>query len=454
MRRCCTIVLFFWFVMQLSAQSTSLHVDTIRMQDVVFNLTDDQLLLYMVERQGRELAAKEEAAYQERMRKDTTTAFPFHVGLRDSLRIAHYTEAMSHVNPLFMPLYFIPDDTPDLLFSTDTVPQRMMVLHNIRKYISTYRPDLYEGVYDPNVVIDIDTRPLRMHVSPIPIPKALVHDAEEDRLDRIRAVRLRYSYWYREATVMLQLTQNYVSKNWYAGGNTNFALLGIMQGKVIYNNRRNITWENTGEWRFGFNTVSADTLRKINTNEDIFKLYSKLGIRIVNKLNASFSAEFQTHFFNTWKENTKVLKTGPFTPARLNISAGLDYKPVHDLSLFFAPLTYRMIGVLDTIHVAQTTFSIPAGSKVLNEVGSSLRVEWNWHPVREIVLDTKFWLYTNYRRVEIDLEVSADFIINRFLSARIMLHPRYDNTVILPDDERAKMQFKELISVGFSHKFH
>ena len=84
---------------------------------------------------------------------------------------------------------------------------------------------------------------------------------------------------------------------------------------------------------------------------------------------------------------------------------------------------------------------------------SSVRVEYVWKPVREVALETKFYTYTNYKHVEIDLEVNCDFIINRFMSARLTLHPRYDSSVIMKGDERAKIQFRELLSIGFAHKF-
>lgn len=444
------------------------YPDTIKMQDMVHQLTEDDLLLYLIGQQSRELAAKEDSMYQLRLITDTTTAFPFHIGLRDSLRMDNYAKTMYQTNPMLMPIYYIELNDTNLIKNTDEVISssdsldlifrqnkiRTELQTNIRRYISLYHPELYSGVYDPELISDIHHNTIQTDITPIRIHKSLIRDGEEDRLDRIRDLRNSYSHWYREATTTLHVSQNFVSSNWYAGGSSSFSTLGMLQGKIFYNNRRNITWENTGEWRFGFNTVTGDTLRKINTNEDLFRLYSKFGIKIVDKLNGSISAEFQTQFFNTWVENSKKLKTGPLTPARLNIALGVDYKPVKKLSILFAPLTYRMIGVLDTIHVAQTSFSIESGSKILSELGSSLRVEWRWKPVREFSLDTKFYLYSNYRRVEIDMEVAADFIINRFLSARILLHPRYDNTVILPADEKAKLQFKELVSLGFSHKFH
>jgi hypothetical protein len=100
-----------------------------------------------------------------------------------------------------------------------------------------------------------------------------------------------------------------------------------------------------------------------------------------------------------------------------------------------------------------TEYGIEGGKNMLHELGSSLRVDWRWQPVREIIVDMNFYFFTNYKRVETELELDVDFIINRYLSAKLMLHPRYDSTVELADGQRNKLQFKELISIGFSHTF-
>ena len=92
-------------------------------------------------------------------------------------------------------------------------------------------------------------------------------------------------------------------------------------------------------------------------------------------------------------------------------------------------------------------------SVLQHNIGSSVRVEYTWKPVREVALESKFYMYTNYRHIELDLEINCDFIINRFMSARLMLHPRYDTSVIMEGDTHAKIQFRELLSVGFAHKF-
>ena len=83
-----------------------------------------------------------------------------------------------------------------------------------------------------------------------------------------------------------------------------------------------------------------------------------------------------------------------------------------------------------------------------------MRLEYNWRPVREFAMEMRFFTYTNYHYVELDLEVNCDFIINRWLTARLTLHPRYDTSVIMVGDTHAKVQFRELLSIGFAHKFH
>jgi hypothetical protein len=80
-------------------------------------------------------------------------------------------------------------------------------------------------------------------------------------------------------------------------------------------------------------------------------------------------------------------------------------------------------------------------------------VEWKWKPLREIELESKFYFFTNYKQIETELELDVDFIINRYLSAKLLLHPRYDGTIENVKDKKEKLQFKELISIGFSHTF-
>ena len=89
---------------------------------------------------------------------------------------------------------------------------------------------------------------------------------------------------------------------------------------------------------------------------------------------------------------------------------------------------------------------------MLSEVGSSFKAQLSYAPSKEIQLDSKLTFYTNYEKVEADWEIVSNFTINRFLSTRLSLNPRYDNTLILAEGKKAKIQFKELLSFGISYK--
>lgn len=286
----------------------------------------------------------------------------------------------------------------------------------------------------------------------IVIEKSWFRDEVEDRNDVLRVIRNMKTRWRKEATLMAQITQNYVTANWYQGGSSSFAALGIAKGQIGYFGER-FTWENTGEWRMGGSTISADSLHKVNTTDDLFRLYSKANFRIVPKLYTSVSMEFETRLLPTYKSNSMNLKSAPFAPLRFNAAFGLDYKPVKNLSVSFSPLSYKLVYISDTVRVNGKDFGLKEGEQIQHNVGSSVRVEYVWKPVREFALETKFFFYTNYHGIEADLEVNLDFIINRYLTTRLMLHPRYDSSVIMEGDKHAKIQFRELLSIGFAHKF-
>lgn len=286
----------------------------------------------------------------------------------------------------------------------------------------------------------------------IEVEKSWIKDAEEDRNDVLRAIRDLHSPWRREAVVMLQVTQNYVTNNWYQGGSSSFAGLGTAKGQISYISDQ-FTWENTGEWRMGGTTIANDSLHKVNTTDDMFRVYTKANLRIIPKLFASVSGELETRLLPTYRSNSNELKSGPFSPVRFNAAVGIDWKPVKGLSLSVSPLSYKVIHIRDTARVRVTDYGLKEGQQTQHNIGSSVRLEYTWKPVREVELEMRFFTYTNYKDVEIDLEVNCDFIINRFLSARLQLHPRYDSSVIMKGDKHAKLQFRELLSIGFAHKF-
>lgn len=352
-----------------------------------------------------------------------------------------------YISPLCLPLMYIAEPIHTLRDTTEDRTSLSAIRMNARRYVTTHCANLYVAVYDPSKIEVIDDEPIK-------IPRAIVRDMEEDQLDIARALRDRNSYWRKEINLSAQITQNYASENWYQGAVNSFAMLTSVKGFINYK-RKNLVWENTGEWRTGFSTISGDSLRKVNTTDDIFRLSSKVGYQVHKQWYISLMGEFRTNFWNTWRKNKRTLASSFLTPVRFTLGLGVDYQPIKGLNINLSPAAYKLVYALrdnpDLVDV--TEYGIEEGSDLLSEFGSSVRVDWKWKPLRELEMETKFYFFTNYHRVETELELDFNFIINRYLSAKVMLHPRYDSTTEVKEGRKSKLQFKELISVGFSHTF-
>ena len=330
---------------------------------------------------------------------------------------------------------------------------RLFALHEQLRLDSIVADSLRNDSIRTILMARIDSIGHSTTIQSVEVEKHIFPDPEADREDIKRHVRNQYSPWIKEARTMVQLTQNYVTPNWYKGGYPSLALLIHLKGNITYK-RGDLYWENTAELREGISTTSkSDTLHRLNSTDDLFRIYSKLGYQVYSKLYVSALVDFQTTLSRSWKENQNYLKTGFLTPIRFNIGLGLDYKPITGLSITFTPGTYKLVyaNISDEKIVWVGDFGIDRGKNLLSEFGSSLRVEWTYKPLREIQLYSLLYFYTNYRAVEIDWQIEVDFIINRFLSTHLTLHPRYDTTV--KSTEPIYPQFKELLSIGFNHYF-
>lgn len=331
--------------------------------------------------------------------------------------------------------------------------ERLMAMRELIRQDSLYRDSL--RIDSIRLEIQELTRQigLQSDIQDIRIEKHIFRDEEEDRADILRAIRQQYSPWFREARTLVQFTQNYISPNWYKGGNSSLSLLAILRGNINYK-KGDFVWENNGEWRMGLSTTGkGDTLHLVNVTDDLLKAHSKVGWQFYKKLYASGYVDLQTTLLPSWKTNSKQVKSTFMTPIRFNIGIGLDYKPFDWLTVNVSPATYKLVHatVSDSLRVNVTEFGIDKGKATLTEFGSSVRVEAKYKPLREIELYTLLYFYTNYRQVEFDWQIECDFIINRFLSTHVTLHPRFDSTV--KSSEPQKMQFKELLSIGFNHYF-
>ena len=242
------------------------------------------------------------------------------------------------------------------------------------------------------------------------------------------------------------------------------AMTMYAMGYFNYDNRKGLQWDNKAEWKLGLYGMASDSLRWLRVNEDLLRLNSKLGYKAFKNFYYTAEWDFQTSLFNTYKSNTYVRASGPFSPIRMSLSAGMDYKWKSMVSVFVSPLSYKLIyvadmsyreGVLPEENIAHQV-GITDGTRRSNQLGALIRTDFDYDFNESIGMEVHFSFFGNYagkiKGVEVGCEVIGNFKINRFLSAKVSLYPRYDSTTVPADGGKPKLQFYELISLGFNYK--
>ena len=184
---------------------------------------------------------------------------------------------------------------------------------------------------------------------------------------------LKPNFWTSGGSGYLQFSQNYISENWYKGGESTKSLLSGFSWQLKYDDKQKTQFETKLEWKLGFITAPSDTVHSYKANNDLLRLTSKLGYRAVQNWYYTLSAEFQTQLFSNYATNSDKLVSALFSPATLNIGLGMDYKFVKDgkvnLSVLMNPFNYTLYSVMND-EVDPTKFNIKKGHKKESVLGS------------------------------------------------------------------------------------
>ena len=102
---------------------------------------------------------------------------------------------------------------------------------------------------------------------------------EEPEAVPVAVVIQKPNFWKFKGDGYLQFLQNYVSDNWYKGGESNYSAVAAATLELNYNDKDKVLFENKLEMKLGFQTSSSDTIHKFKTNNDLLRLNSKLGLQ-------------------------------------------------------------------------------------------------------------------------------------------------------------------------------
>lgn len=269
-----------------------------------------------------------------------------------------------------------------------------------------------------------------------------------------------FIYWVKTGEHALQVAQNYISKNWYTGGNSSFFIRNAHRLTANYKKDK-VTFNNTLEWRLNLQATPSDKEHDVNISEDLFRLENILGYKAFNNWSYSTRLETKTQFFNTYPINSRDRYTSFLAPFIGNLSIGMGYKldkkfksdKRKNLNLTFnlSPLSLNYIYVRDEA-VNEKRFGLKEGERSLTELGSLASANLVFNFSRYMSWTSRFKYFTNYDRVEVEFENRFDMLFTRLLSTTVSLNTRFDDNVPR-GGQVGYLQVNQLISFGLNYKW-
>ena len=304
--------------------------------------------------------------------------------------------------------------------------------------------------YKPNKPI-VNDEEMTSHAEEVVIPKNQTNISEP-----VTLVTVRPNFWSYAGDYSLQFLQNYVSDNWYRGGESNYSMIGAATLQANYNDKEKIKWDNKLEMKLGMQSSQGDTLHNYKSSEDLIRLTSKLGVQATKKWYYTLQAIASTQFTHGYKANDPAVYSDFMSPLNINLSLGMDYK----VEWFDKRLTGTVnispiagnFKYVDRLSLAKK-YGIDEGKHSLWDLGSTFTTDLSWTISDLIKWKTRLYAYTTYHRAEVEWENTVTFQLSKYISTQVFVYPRFDDSAKKRNSKYGYFQLKEYWSLGFNYSF-
>lgn len=254
--------------------------------------------------------------------------------------------------------------------------------------------------------------------------------------------------------------------NWSAGGENSLAATGLLNLYANYSKKK-VQWDSYLDAAYGFLNSEQYELRK---NDDRLEINSAFGYRSKETnwyyaILVNGQTQFDKGFF--FPDDTTIVSDF-MSPGQIKIAVGMDYKPGKHLKLLIAPVTGKSTIVLNP-NVDELFYSLDSNQKWRNEYGAYVKFFFKKEVFKNITLQIKTDLFSNYaedpQNIDISAQVFVNMNVNKYVSAGITLDMIYDDNISVPifaknadgDKEQIgegpRLQLKEVFTLKIAAKF-
>ena len=280
--------------------------------------------------------------------------------------------------------------------------------------------------------------------------------------------------WKTGGVFSVNLTQTSLT-NWSAGGQNSVSVNGLLS--LFANLKKgNSTWDNSLDLGYGLLQQDGIGVRK---TDDKIDFTSKYGQKAFKNWYYAGLVNFKSQMtagYNYPDDSTEI--SNFMAPGYVLVALGMDYKPSDVFTLFISPLTMKTTIVNDQTLANAGAFGVdPAeydtlgtlitkGKTIRSEYGGYLRAQFKKDIMKNVNLQSKLELFSNYAEEPLHIDVNWEVLIamkvNKYISATISTQLIYDHDIDIGEDTNGddiidkvgpRTQFKEVLGVGLTYKF-
>lgn len=334
---------------------------------------------------------------------------------------------------------------------TDEIDRYLIYIYTNRPWLISHNEAVDKGNEGIRTELNTEVKPGLKLSDRIETPAT--PPEQEGESDNLEITVHKPNFWTFKTNFSFQFLQNYVTDNWYKGGENYNSLLASLVTEANYNNKQKVTFNNRLEMKLGIQSSKNDDLHKFKTNTDQIRLTNQLGLRATKHWYYSFMLQSWTQFHRGYKSNDQHVYSDFMSPFESLFSVGMDYKlnvKRFSLNATMSPFACNFKYV-DRIGLA-TSFGVKEGKHSKFDYGSNITTNYSWDICKNVQWKGRIYFFTNYSKSQIEWENTFKLTINKFLSTTLFLYPRFDDGVTRAEGD-SYFQFKEYLTVGLDVSF-
>lgn len=265
------------------------------------------------------------------------------------------------------------------------------------------------------------------------------------------------------------LTFSQVSlSNWAAGGENSSAVntfFSVFADKKL----RKHKWQNTLDLGYGL-LKQGD--RQVVKSDDRISFTTKYSYQLSKKEGGKWFVngflDFRTQFAPGFSPDDPDSVISRFmAPAYITVGSGIEYSPNDYVTFGYTPVSGKITVVTDDVIVgAQGAYGVLPGMNSRFELGSFFRFGYKQEAFKNINVDTRLELFTNYEKdtfgnIDVNWQNSIVMKVNKYISTNIFTQLLYDDDINIQEvnndgevvSSGPRTQLKSVFGVGIAYSF-